>query len=530
VAAATVLLALAASCSNRSSGPQPIPADIQAVFDKPLYANAIWGLRVADLDAGQVIYDLEPDHKFLIGSVRKVFTVGELMNEIGAGYRYETPVYANGTVSDGALDGDLILVASGDLTMGGRTNPDGSIAVSNYDHNEADALGQAVLTAPDPLAGYDAIAQQVADSGITSIRGDVVIDDRLFVPFFFRDQFFVRPIFVNDDVVDVSMTPTSAGSPATVVHRPVSQAFSVVPELTTGLAGSDESVTLEPELPACIGMPGCSGTVSGSIPVGFVPPLNGELPFVQTFRITQPANYARTVLIEALERAGVAVSAATVAENPVAKLPPKGSYDPAKRVANLVALSYGEHARLILKISYNIGADTSLVLYGLTQGVDNMTDALAVERRTLPAEYGIPADQFDFVDGSGGGLSTATNFAVTTMLTAMNESPYAEAFESALPILGVDGSLSFVTDFTSDPTLAGARGQVFAKTGTFVDSDGQNLILRAQTLGGYVRTKSGRHLVFQLPVNEVGPIASILDLLQVFQDEGTIAAILWRDL
>ena len=36
-----------------------------------------------------------------------------------------------------------------------------------------------------------------------------IIDDRLFQPFNFRDQFDVRPIFVNDDLVDLSIHPTS---------------------------------------------------------------------------------------------------------------------------------------------------------------------------------------------------------------------------------------------------------------------------------------------------------------------------------
>jgi len=48
--------------------------------------------------------------------------------------------------------------------------------------------------------------------------------------------------------------------------------------------------------------------------------------------------------------------------------------------------------------------------------------------------------------------------------------PYAKTLVSALPVLAVDGSLSFVTDFTADHTLAGAVGQVSAKTGTFVDA------------------------------------------------------------
>ena len=65
----------------------------------------------------------------------------------------------------------------------------------------------AQLTAPDPLAGYAGLAQQVAGAGIREVHGDVIIDDRLFVPFNFRGEFEVRPIFVNDDVVDVMIEP-----------------------------------------------------------------------------------------------------------------------------------------------------------------------------------------------------------------------------------------------------------------------------------------------------------------------------------
>ena len=120
-------------------------------------------------------------------------------------------MYRTGTVdAGGVLHGNLIVVASGDLTMGGRTNPDGSIAVSNWDHNEADGLGNAILTKPNPLAGYAKLARAVRAAGIKRVAGNVVIDDRLFAPFFFRGQFNVRPIFVNDDVVDVSIAPGGA--------------------------------------------------------------------------------------------------------------------------------------------------------------------------------------------------------------------------------------------------------------------------------------------------------------------------------
>jgi D-alanyl-D-alanine carboxypeptidase/D-alanyl-D-alanine carboxypeptidase/D-alanyl-D-alanine-endopeptidase (penicillin-binding protein 4) len=135
----------------------------------------------------------------------------------------------------------------------------------------------------------------------------------------------------------------------------------------------------------------------------------------------------------------------------------------------LVSLPNADHAKLILKISYNIGADSSLVLYGLTQGVDNLTDALAVEREVLTTVHGIPGDEFFFVDGSGGGLTTAQNSAVTKWLAIMAEQPGFPSFFNALPILAVDGSLALVTDFQSDPTLVGATSNVRAKTGTFAE-------------------------------------------------------------
>jgi hypothetical protein len=43
-----------------------------------------------------------------------------------------------------------------------------------------------------------------------------------------------------------------------------------------------------------------------------------------------------------------------------------------------------------------------------------------------------------------------------------------------------------------------------------------------------VDAASGRRLVFELVVNNVA-LTNLNDLLQVFQDEGAISAILWRD-
>ena len=111
---------------------------------------------------------------------------------------------------------------------------------------------------------------------------------------------------------------------------------------------------------------------------------------MQTFRIVEPGNYVRTVFIEALKQAGITVNAPVVGINPT---PASGTSMP---ITSLISLPYSEYAKLILKVSYNIGADTSLVLFGLTQNVKNMADALLVEKNLLTSQYHLPAKEFYF--------------------------------------------------------------------------------------------------------------------------------------
>ena len=126
--------------------------------------------------------------------------------------------------------------------------------------------------------------------------------------------------------------------------------------------------------------------MTGNLPVDFKPPFTNKFPLVQVFRIVNPTNYARTIFIEKLQTAGVSVDTPAVTQNAATLLPARNSYAADTRVAELKGLPYADYAKFILKVSYNIGADTSLVLWGLTQKVDNMTDALAVEQKNLSQE------------------------------------------------------------------------------------------------------------------------------------------------
>ncbi len=495
-------------------------------MEKPRYSEASWSLRVVDLESGEIIYDLNPNLLAFTGSVRKIYSVGLALNELGPGHTFKTPVYRRGEVDEGGvLAGDLILVASGDLTMGGRNTPQGTVAFTNFDHTEANSLGSAILTEPDPLAGIDELAEKVAASGIKTVEGDVIIDDRLFdlfrVP---NGNVLITPIIINDNLIDVTIIPTEPGQPAIVDWRPKSAAFDVEADVMTVAGGEEEDITLTGDNPTCIGLAGCKGKVQGQIPAGFKPGLPGVETLVQTFRVEDPASYARIVFIEALEKAGVEVTANTIAKNPSDELPPLNSYAEDTKVAELVSLPYSQYSKLILKVSHNLGANLSLMLFGLARGVRTRDDALAVERETLVGDFGLKGSEFNFpTNGSGSPDSQAAPSATVKLLREMSKKGVFVPYFDSFPILGVDGSLAIVGIDPPNPVIVPAFGKVFAKTGTTI-LDG---FFKAQVFAGYIDAKSGRRLAYGLYVNDIGPLQSISDALAVFEDEGEISAIIY---
>jgi D-alanyl-D-alanine carboxypeptidase/D-alanyl-D-alanine-endopeptidase (penicillin-binding protein 4) len=253
--------------------------------------------------------------------------------------------------------------------------------------------------------------------------------------------------------------------------------------------------------------------------MGYVAPLSRSSTLVRTFRVEQPASFARIAFVQALKRAGVRVDASATAPNAEGKLPAFGSYVASSRVASFTSPPYAQDARLILKVSLNLGANLSLSLAGIAHGQRTVKGALGSERRFLTQRFGIASASFDFpTNGSGSPDSRASARAVVDLLAAMSHTHDAAIFRSDLPILGVDGSLS------STGTSLPARGHVFAKTGTTVDQTG----LKAQVLAGYISTKNGRHLAFALFVNNVGPLKAFSDITHVFEDEARITNILYE--
>ncbi len=100
----------------------------------------------------------------------------------------------------------------------------------------------------------------------------------------------------------------------------------------------------------------------------------GGGPVLRVWEVDHPSQFARTAFIEALRRAGVTVTAPTTGTNPTGLLPARGSYRHADLVAVHVSDPFAQYAKLILKVSYNRGADLMACLAAVKLGQPQLPD------------------------------------------------------------------------------------------------------------------------------------------------------------
>jgi D-alanyl-D-alanine carboxypeptidase/D-alanyl-D-alanine-endopeptidase (penicillin-binding protein 4) len=247
-------------------------------------------------------------------------------------------------------------------------------------------------------------------------------------------------------------------------------------------------------------------------------------PVLKTWAFDDPARFARTAFIEALQRAGVKVANVNATgPNPEGRLPSQRAVTALPAVAELPSLSLKEEATYVLKVSYNRGAQTMICLLAVAAGSRDCQAGMAKAAQIWKGA-GLNTDDAVLIDGSGltGNLITADN--EVQLQTIMAKRPDADAWRSTLPILGVDGSLSSVQAGTP------AAGHVFAKTGTLAQADffhekGIRFLFPAKALGGYIDAKSGRRLAFSI-VAANSLFTTIEGAFEANDDVGKVAAII----
>src|SRR6187431_1944803 len=134
----TAGLLLVAGCrQSPSASPHPIGwstgsvpslrAAIDSMTDAPEFANAHWGILIVDPERGDTLYARNAGKLFMPASNMKILTSATVLDRLGPDYRYRTTFAARGSVTNGTLNGDLVVIGRGDPTVSDHMRKDAMI-------------------------------------------------------------------------------------------------------------------------------------------------------------------------------------------------------------------------------------------------------------------------------------------------------------------------------------------------------------------------------------------------------------------
>ena len=432
----------------------------------PGVSRAAWGIAVRSLDRREPVFALNAGTLLVPASVAKLVSVATAADAVGWDYRYTTTLRAAGPIVDGVLQGDLLVVGSGDPSIGGRAGDDLSTWVEGLKAAGIRRIDGRIIGDDDAIEEpRPQLAWAWDDLGYTT-----------------GALFGALNLAENRTTITIAPGP-SAGAPASIIIDP-RLAFRVVSNrVATGVAGSAPLLWPEqrPGDPAL--------TVAGSIPL--------TAPLAQlAIAVGNPTLWFASALKSRLVRDGIEVTGDAVDIDDVMPAPAR---DAMAVVFTHRSRTLGEIAQPLLKDSINLYAEALMRLNAPRDVLATNDAALEGLRKRLDA-WGISNASYQLVDGSGLSRRDAISAeAVMAVLERMADASGKSPFVTGLPIAGVDGSLSARMKGTP------AEGNVRAKTGTMSN---------IRTLAGYVTTRDGERLAFVILINNFeGTVANANDAL-----------------
>ena len=121
------------------------------------------GVNVIDLDSAKSIASYRPEQANITASTMKTVVSSAALGLLGPHFRFETPVYLDGEVSDGCFKGNIVIRGMGDPTLGSVFLP-----------NQANIVEE--------------ILDALRARGITRVQGSVIADDTYYnFPYYDED-------------------------------------------------------------------------------------------------------------------------------------------------------------------------------------------------------------------------------------------------------------------------------------------------------------------------------------------------------
>ena len=460
---------------------------ISDIVAKPELSSAMVGIKVTSLDTGQVLFEENANKLLRPASNMKLYTVAAGLDRLSPEYRFTTSVYAsNRPDSSGTIKGALTIYGRGDPSIAARFN--------NGDY----------------FKGIHELASRIVAAGVKRVEGDLIGDESYFVgPHYgsgweWEDLTWyygaeVTPLTINDNALDLFIKPgPDVGKPALITTGPPDPLLTIVNKVTTVAKGERRHIAVFRNLGEDI------VTIEGTIAVD-------DRGYIGGIGISHPAKLFVYLLRSALAQRGVVITGSsrtqdfnstTSAVNPSQLLASTSgnslSQTPPVEIATLQSPPFIVIASQTLKPSQNLYTELILRTLGKvaptppananSSTVGRTTEDFGIDTvNAFLKEAGIRPEALVLSDGSGLSRNDMiTAEASVQLLTYMSRHRYADAFRTALPIAGVDGTLR--NRLKNTP----AENNLRAKTGS---------LSSAASLAGYVTTAAGEKLAFSIMVN-----------------------------
>ena len=441
---------------------------VSGALADPSVAAGTWGLEVRSLRSGETLVDVGSRRLLMPASTMKTITLAVAADQLGWDFTFDTRLQAKGTIANGKLSGDLVIVGSGDPTF-----------------DDWDGAASAV---------FQSWARSLKEHGVTTVEGRIVGDDHAFADGYGRGWMWddmaedysapASGLHFNQGVAQIFIAPgSSVGESATLSLAPAYAPLPFASEVRTERAGIPASVSIQPLARSA------AAIVKGSIAVD-------SQRQVRTVAVANPTQYfvnavRAGLLANGVETHGTAVDVDDVSDAPEAGM---ASVDIAThRSAALSAV--GE---TMMRLSQNLYAESLLLTVGSRRsGVGTAEAGIAAVGDVLES-WGVSRTEVLMADGSGlSRYDLVTADAVVSILAHVYaDERLRDPFIATLPVAGRPGMLSARMKGTA------AEANVHAKTGSFTN---------ARAIAGFVQTADGEPLVFSIMANNYGVPSSAVD-------------------
>lgn len=474
----SVLLAVSvqAACASAGGvGPGAIDRHaIEQTLDSAPFDQVHFGVLAIDAQTGRTLFSRNAHQKFIPASNQKILVTATALSVLGRDYRYRTEVWATGSTLGSMLDGDLVVLASGDPSLSDRYWDSGEAAL----HAIADSLRRRGLEHVTGSVFVDVSAWDSATVGPTWEVADLPGRSGATGGAFAIDEGEIQLIVAAGAAV---------GAPAFVEWSPMGSDDFVISRLKTSPPGSPTRVrpSYLPESRRLV--------LEGRAQLGTVDTLS--------FAIRDPVRQATAALGRAIAAAGIVVEdqarVVWVDSVRVGRGCLSGSVRECANAGLIFALESPALSRLvagILEPSQNWMTEQLIRTLGAERGEEgSWSEGVDVIRSFLTEQVGV--DSLDIAPRDGSGLSAynlVTPRALVRILQYMRNGTNAAVYRTALAEPGEE-------DSTLERRLMDLERRLFAKTGT---------ISNVNSLSGYLVREDGTEVIFSILSNGSGLPAS----------------------